>query len=67
MATGLARVSPGVFTTLNLLLDLVVVAAALVGAALAHARAQGLRIRPQCSYVQVYMRRHPETQDLLAT
>jgi hypothetical protein len=43
------------------------IAAALVGAALAHARAQGLRIRPQCSYVQVYMRRHPETQDLLAT
>lgn len=41
------------------------VAAALVQAALAYARAQGLRVRPSCSYVRVYMRRHPETQDLL--
>ncbi len=42
------------------------VAAALVAAALAHARAHGLRVRPRCSYVAVYMRRHPETLDLLA-
>lgn len=41
------------------------VAAALVQAALAHARAQGLRVRPSCSYVRAYMRRHPDTQDLL--
>ena len=41
------------------------IAAALVRAALAHARAQGLRVRPSCSYVRTYMRRHPETQDLL--
>ena len=41
------------------------IAAALVQAALAHARAQGLRVRPSCSYVRAYMRRHPETQDLL--
>jgi predicted GNAT family acetyltransferase len=41
------------------------IAAALVQAALAHARAQGLLVRPSCSYVRVYMRRHPETQDLL--
>lgn len=41
------------------------VAAALVRAALAHARAEGLRVRPSCSYVRVYMRRHPDTQDLL--
>ncbi|MBS0594289.1 MAG: N-acetyltransferase [Proteobacteria bacterium] len=41
------------------------VAAALVRAALVYARAQGLRVRPVCSYVQVYMRRHPDTQDLL--
>lgn len=41
------------------------IAAALVAAALAHAREQGLRVRPLCSYVAVYMRRHPETLDLL--
>lgn len=42
------------------------VAAAMVRAALAHARAQGLRVRPSCSYVRSYMRRHADTQDLLA-
>lgn len=42
------------------------IAAALVAAALAHARERGWRVRPLCSYVAVYMRRHPETQDLLA-
>ena len=42
------------------------IAAALVQAALAHARAQGWRVRPLCSYVQAYMRRHPDTLDLLA-
>ena len=42
------------------------VAAALVQAALAWARAEGLKVRPTCSYVAAYMRRHPETQDLLA-
>jgi predicted GNAT family acetyltransferase len=41
------------------------VAAALVRAALAHARAQGWRVRPSCSYVRSYMRRHADTQDLL--
>ena len=43
------------------------IAAALVAAALAHARAAGLRVRPDCSYVERYMRRHRETLDLLAT
>ena len=43
------------------------VAAALVQAALAWAREQGLQVRPSCSYVAAYMRRHPETQDLLET
>ena len=43
------------------------IAAALVAAALAHARAQGWKVRPACSYVRAYMRRHPETADLLAT
>jgi hypothetical protein len=42
------------------------IAAALVSANLDWARAQGLRVRPLCSYVAAYMRRHPETQDLLA-
>jgi predicted GNAT family acetyltransferase len=41
------------------------IAAALVKAALAWARSEGLRVRPTCSYVAAYMRRHPETQDLL--
>ncbi len=41
------------------------VAAALVAAALAWARHEGLRVRPTCSYVATYMRRHPETGDLL--
>jgi len=40
-------------------------AARLVQAALAFAREQQLRVRPGCSYVATYMRRHPETQDLL--
>ena len=42
------------------------IAARLVAAALAWARNEGLRVNPRCSYVAVYMRRHPETQDLLA-
>lgn len=40
-------------------------AARVVKAALDHARAQGLKVRPACSYVRSYMRRHPETRDLL--
>ena len=42
------------------------IAAALVARALAHARSQGFRVRAACSYVALYMRRHPDTQDLLA-
>lgn len=42
------------------------IAAQLVVAALAWAREQGLKVKPSCSYVAAYMRRHPETQDLLA-
>ncbi len=41
------------------------IAAALVAAALAHARAEGLRVRPVCSYVAAYMRRRRDTHDLL--
>jgi len=42
------------------------IAAALVRAALAHAREHGHRVNPQCSYVRTYMRRHPETASLQA-
>jgi predicted GNAT family acetyltransferase len=42
------------------------IAAALVRATLDEARREGLRVRPLCSDVAAYMRRHPETQDLLA-
>jgi len=42
------------------------IAAKLVAAAVEHARANGLRIAPLCSYVRVWMRRHPQAQDVLA-
>lgn len=42
------------------------IAAALVAHALTWARAHGHQVQPLCSYVQVYMRRHPEWQDLQA-
>jgi uncharacterized protein len=41
------------------------IAAALVQAALDHARAQGWKVRPDCSYAEAYMQRHPQTLDLL--
>ena len=41
------------------------IAAALVQAALDHARAEGMKVRPLCSYVQAYMRRHPASLALL--
>ena len=42
------------------------IAAELVRTALAHARTHGLKVRPLCSYVQAYVRRHPEVQSLIA-
>jgi predicted GNAT family acetyltransferase len=42
------------------------IAAALVDALIADARAQGFRIVPQCSYVAAAFRRHPEWADVLA-
>jgi len=41
-------------------------AAQLVAHGLAWARAQGLKVVPSCSYVDAFMRRHPEWQDLRA-
>ncbi|WP_418315736.1 GNAT family N-acetyltransferase [Piscinibacter sakaiensis] len=41
------------------------IAAALVGTALQYAREGGLQVDPICSYVRVYINRHPETRDLL--
>lgn len=43
------------------------IAAELVRVALDWARAEQLRVVPACSYVAVYMRRHPATLDLLTT
>lgn len=42
------------------------VAAKLVDALIADARAEGTKIKPLCSYVVTAFRRHPEWQDLLA-
>jgi uncharacterized protein len=41
------------------------IAALLVQAALDHARAKHLKVRPDCSYAETYMQRHPQTLDLL--
>jgi predicted GNAT family acetyltransferase len=41
------------------------VAAALVKAALDHARAQGWRVVPACSYSAAYIERHPEYAELV--
>ena len=42
------------------------IAAALVRTALDHARAEGLKVVPACSYADVWMRRHPDYDDLRA-
>jgi predicted GNAT family acetyltransferase len=42
------------------------VAAKLVNAAIADARAEGFKIEPICSYVEAQFRRHPEWADLRA-
>ena len=42
------------------------VAAALVEAALAHARAEGCRVIPSCWYVALWIGRHPQYADLVA-
>ena len=42
------------------------IAAKLVNAAIADARAEGFKIEPLCSYVEAQFRRHPEWADLRA-
>lgn len=42
------------------------IAAALVEAALAYARASGLKVVPRCSYTARYLSRNPEYADLVA-
>ncbi|HEY4582943.1 MAG TPA: GNAT family N-acetyltransferase [Lysobacter sp.] len=42
------------------------VAGALVRAAFEHARANGLRVRPLCSYAAAWAQRHPEQADIVA-
>ena len=42
------------------------VAAELVRVALVWAKEKGYKVEPACSYVEVYMQRHPETRTLLA-
>jgi len=41
------------------------IAGALVKAALEHARTAHLKVEPACGYVRAWMKRHPETHDLL--
>ena len=64
------RVGDGVMTLLHTEVDPALeghgVAADLVRAALDHARANGLKIDPACSYAASYMERHPETMSLRA-
>jgi hypothetical protein len=40
------------------------IAAEMVEAAMDYARKNDLKVDPRCSYVAVYMRRHPETKAL---
>lgn len=42
------------------------IAGKLVQATLEHAREQGWKVRPSCSYADTWMRRHPQFEDLRA-
>lgn len=42
------------------------IAAQLVARLFEHARAEGLKVQPHCSYVAAWARKHPEVADLLA-
>ncbi|WP_407351772.1 GNAT family N-acetyltransferase [Luteimonas sp. R10] len=60
----------GIMTILSTLVPAAVggrgIAGRLVDAALQHARAQGLRVDPRCSYAAAYIDRHPEHAGLRA-
>jgi len=62
------RLGPGVMTIVHTEVDPALegrgVAGALVRAALEHARTQGLKVHPECSYTRSYMERHPELASL---
>jgi predicted GNAT family acetyltransferase len=42
------------------------IASALAAEVVAHARREGLKVEPQCSFMAAYFSRHPEQRDLLA-
>ena len=42
------------------------IAGRLVQAAVEHARAEGMKVDPQCSYADAWMRKHPEFEALRA-
>jgi predicted GNAT family acetyltransferase len=42
------------------------IGAALVQAALEHARSEGLKVAPSCPYADSYMQRHPDSESLRA-
>lgn len=42
------------------------IAGALVKAALDHARSEGWKVVPQCSYAETWMQKHPDYADLRA-
>ncbi len=69
MAVADYRRSNGVLTLLHVEADMALrgtgAAGRLMEQVVAAARAEGSKIRPLCSYAVAWMRRHPETNDLL--
>lgn len=65
------RIADGVMTILHTRVPDAIagrgIAGTLTAAALAHARAQGLKVVPQCSYVAAYVEKHSEYADLVAS
>jgi predicted GNAT family acetyltransferase len=43
------------------------IASTLIRDALAHARQQGLKVRPSCAFAAAYVKRHPDAQDLVVS
>lgn len=64
------ELSPGVITFTHTVVPEALggrgVGSALVRAALASARARGLKVVPKCEFFAAWFSRHPEDQDLLA-